>query len=408
MVRSDPAGRAGRVARRFPAEDPPRNITEEIPLAAVDPRLGALLELTSDGVMLRDRQGRVVFANEGAAQALGLDGVPALQSLTPDELAAMFTVEEADGARRPLGAFPGALLFRGGQEPDLVLRFSDPANRRSVDGDRWVSVRTRPFAEENGKLITVLSLLRDMTPERRREGSLRFLDEAQTRLGRALSSARVLEHATVVAVPRLGDECLIAERNGDGVFMPAAWYMPGVSGAERAYALGRGLAPLFAQVETGGRALLVAASGGEWGVATAGSMVLAPVHVDGEVIAVMVLPMVADTGRCHRPSDLALAEQLADRVGLALRNIRLLEAAERRLEAAQASESAVRALAHEWESWTTSFVGDMATQLPPLEAAAELLKHDALGPQRAVAAVVVRQVQRLRAMVDAFNDGDAK
>jgi hypothetical protein len=406
MPRSD----SDRVARTFASEGASRSITEEIALAALDPRLQALLDLTSDGILLRDRQGRVVFASAGAAQALGTGSVQALQNLGPDELAQLYTVESPDGRAQPLPAFPGTRLFRGGHEPDLVLRFSERDARGGPGGaDRWVVVRTRPFAEENGRLITVLSLLRDITAERRREGQLRFLDEAQGRLARALSSTRVLEHAAVMAVPRLGDECVLALPDGQGSFAPAAWYMPGAAGEPRASTLVRGLAPLYPQVVTGGRALLVGASPGGAGAAPAGSVVLAPVKQANEVLALMVLPMLPETGRCHRPGDLALVEQLADRVGLALRNVGLLEAAENRLQEAQAAEARVRALALEWENWTTSFVGDMSTELPVLQSAAELMVHevrDTVGPLRAAASVVARQAQRLRAMADAFNEGE--
>ena len=356
--------------------------------------LDALLRHSPDGLLISSERGQIIFASQVAAQALGFDSPGALMATPPSDLAQRFVIEEPSGAAAPDAPLPGHELLRGLPEPDRLLRFRDPEQ----GWDRWVLLRTAPSAKHVGKKPTVLTMVRDISLERRRENSALFLEEAASRLSRSLSEDRVLQHAAVVAVPRLGDECVVVARDEDrssGGLAALAWHIPTDPGGQRARGLAQRFAPLVAQVEASGRPMILEPT------SVSGTVVLAPVTCDPkreDVTAVLLLAMAQDTGRRHHPQDIALAEQLGRRVAHALSNARLLESEQRRRHLSEESEAVARHLSQALQSRLGTLQRELEGQLEPLLKAASLLERPGTGPQRQLVDIVKRQTEHLRAL----------
>jgi hypothetical protein len=384
-------------SRNRPAPPPiPRRGAGEAP-AIGDPGLDALLRHSPDGLLISDDCGQIVFASQVAAEALGFDSPGALMAAPLEHLAQRFVIEEPSGPAAPDAPLPGHEVFRGLPEPDRLLRFRDP----SQGWDRWALLRTARSAKHIGQKRAVLTMVRDISVERRREVTNVFLAEASSRLGRSLAADRVLEHAVVVAVPHLGDECVIVARlpTTDSPLGPVAWHIPTQQGEERARALVRTFAAQITQVEATGRALRVAPTFDGPTSPGSGSMVLAPVTDDlkrKEVDAVMLLAMAQDTGRRHHPSDLSLAEQLGQRVGHALANAQVLEGERRRRGLLEESEAWARQLSQALEAQLANVQRELEIRLSPLIRAVDLLERPGAGPQRQLVEIVKRQADNLR------------
>ena len=367
-----------------------------------DPSLEALLRHSPDGLLISGDQGQILFASQVAADALGFDSPGALMAATLEDLAERFVIEEPSGPAAPDAPLPGHEVFHGLPEPDRLLRFRDP----DKGWDRWALLRTARSAKHIGRKRAVLTMVRDISIERRRETSALFMEEAASRLGRSLCIDRVLEHAAVVAVTRLADECVVVERQGGDKLAPVAWHIPTYRGDERAVSMVRIFGAQIAEVEASGRALLFPpVADDEYGPGT-GSMMLAPV-VEGtpkkkEITAVMLLGMAQDTGRSHHPSDLALAEQLGRRVGNALTNARLLETEQRRRHLIAESEACSRHLAQALEARLASLQRELQVRLGPLVSAVNLLERPAAATQRQLIEIVKRQSDQLRELAGAL------
>ena len=357
-----------------------------------DGPLGALVRFTSDGIMVVNREGRTLFANQAAAQFLGFTSIEALKRIPVDQLVGSFVIEEGE----PDDVFAASARLSEQawfSQATQVLRFRDPA----AGWDRWVRVQSRPFVELQGSHTAFLILIQDMTTERRRESCASFLADASKRLAQSLVRQRILEHAAVAAVPRLADECVIIERS-EGVWSPVAWYIPGGGAVERATSLVRNFAPLMVQVETGEHPLLIAPSREGMGMPLSGSMILVPIKRGKALGGAMLLAMAPDTARCHHPTDLSLAEQFAERVSTALTNAELLESEQRRRLINDERMNNARRAVERRDALLVSVAYTLSQQLSPLLSVADLLesRND---PHR-LSENLRRQSERLRAVVD--------
>jgi PAS domain-containing protein len=380
-----------------------------------DGPLGALVRFTSDGIMVVNRAGRTLFANQTAAHALGHTSIEALKRVPVEDVLGPFVVEDLDStAKGPtVKDDNGDLAADFSREVwfaphDQVVRFRDPA----AGWDRWVRVRARPFVEQSGTHTAFLIIVQDVTSHRRATGGVRFLDEATRRLSQSLLRQRILEHAAVVAVPRLADECVIIERSAGKVWDPVAWYVPGGGAQGRAGDLVRNFAPLLAQVETGEHPLLVAPSREGIGLPLSGSMILVPIKRGSAVTGAMLLAMAPDTARCHHPADLALAEQFADRVAACLNNAELFESEQRRRSVLDERLANTRRLGERRDALLVSLAYSLSQQLGPVLQVADLLEGN--DPNHLGAGLRLH-AQRLRSVVDTLleasriptADGDA-
>jgi hypothetical protein len=397
---SDPAAQPGPLLRYSDeiARVPQVRGTDRRSPVPFDGPLGALVRFTSDGIMVVNREGRTLFANRTAAHALGHGSVEALKRVPVDEALGPFVIEDPDPAAKAAAADTGDLAADFSREVwfaphDQVVRFRDPA----AGWDRWVRVRARPFVEQSGTHTAFLIVVQDVTSERRALGGVRFLDEATKRLSQSLLRQRILEHAAVVAVPRLGDECVIIERSAGKVWDPVAWYIPGGGAEARAGDLVRSFAPLLVQVETGEHPLLVAPAREGVGLPLSGSMILVPIKQGAVVTGAMLLAMAPDTARCHHPADLGLAEQFAERVAGCLDNAALFESEQRRRLALDERLANTRRLGERRDALLVRVAYSLSKQLGPVLQVADLLEGN--DPSHLGQGLRLH-AQRLRSVVD--------
>jgi PAS domain S-box-containing protein len=117
--------------------------------------LQRILDLTIEGFMLTDLEGRVSFANHKAAYILGLSSASQARDRTVEELlgakaAAHFRSRLEQGLDEDFGAAP-ATLARGGQGEEVVLSFTLHA-----------------FHDETGKRAGILFRFQDLMEVKRR------------------------------------------------------------------------------------------------------------------------------------------------------------------------------------------------------------------------------------------------
>lgn len=127
--------------------------------------LAAILDHLSEGIIVRDADGRLVYANAAAARILGFAAPSELLGAGPDEVLARFEVFAEDGTPFPRDGLPGRRALTGEDEPAVTLRF----RRRPTGGDRWAWVRSRPIRDEKGQVRFAVTVWSDVTDRRRAE-----------------------------------------------------------------------------------------------------------------------------------------------------------------------------------------------------------------------------------------------
>jgi signal transduction histidine kinase len=147
---------------------------------------GAILRELSDGIMVVDRTGHVVFANPAAASLCDRAAPADLVGHPVSEIAARFEVADEEGGTLSIESFPGgdaAVADVGGVAERLV------SFRRSESSDevRWALVKATRALGAGGEVAQTIYAIRDVTDrerERRRQraDNARLVAEAQEAL----------------------------------------------------------------------------------------------------------------------------------------------------------------------------------------------------------------------------------
>jgi two-component system sensor histidine kinase BarA len=175
----------------------------DVPLAPEE--LASILRNVADGITAQGPDGRLVFANDAAAQLCGLESSDELLDLTGPELLRRFEIIGEDGLPMPVDRLPNRLAFAERSPQEGVLGY-----RILPSGDeRWSVVRSTPLLNDAGEVHLVINVFHDITDERSAEARIRFLAEASTILSASLDYEATLADLGHLLVPRIADYCIV-------------------------------------------------------------------------------------------------------------------------------------------------------------------------------------------------------
>ena len=171
-------------------------------LAGTDRELLAIFSTVEVAIMVRDEQGRLVHANQAAAELLRLPDVDAVMAATPQELMDRFEVYTEDGGPVSLGDLPGSRLLRGEANPAPVLVRNIV---KATGEERWLLNSARAIGPEGGRPLLAVNLIEDLTETKRAELAQRLLAEAARRGSEPGDVAATLQAIAEAAVPGFAD-----------------------------------------------------------------------------------------------------------------------------------------------------------------------------------------------------------
>jgi PAS domain S-box-containing protein len=306
-------------------------------------QLASILRTVEEGITAIDRENRFLFANDAAAQLLGLDTADELIPLSPKERAGLYEVFDEDGKRRALDDLPPAKALAGTESSAMVRIRS-----RSGGWEHWVALRSMPVLAPDGSVELVVNVMRDVTQETvaaQREAEARseaeasrarlsLLLEATEELSQTLDYEELLRRVPQLVVPRIADGCHVyiagAEAN-ELVRVAQAHVEPRIAKLldtiDTVYDLRRDRRiPVVEVFRTGKpihrasltRPLPKVARPGEEEVVRmeARSLIVVPLEAGGVRLGVLAVTS-AEAGR-HGSEDFELVSELARRVSLAL------------------------------------------------------------------------------------------
>ena len=252
--------------------------------------------------------------------------------------------------------------------------WTDAYRFRRGDGT-YATVLDRAYVVRNhrGDAVRVIGWMLDITELRRSEEANRFLARTGALLDSTLEVQDALAMLVKFCVPAIADHCLVYMVGPDGstelaAEFPESAHPAGVAPIEFSACVGNGIQGdpiqhvvrnreplLIATCQGGGGELAAAAEQNrrrdDLGVRANGaqpavgisSLMIVPVVTRGGPQAVIALAM-RSSGRSYRPVDLIVAEELAQRVALALENGRLYATAH---EAVASREEVLRVVSHD-------------------------------------------------------------
>ena len=288
-------------------------------------RIAAFIESAGEGLYVIDLDGRCVLVNQAAARWLGYSA----EEMIGKHMHHLIHHTHADGRVSTDETCTTARAFRGGEQ----VHVSDDIFWRRDGTSFPVEYRSSPIVE-GGVIRGAVVSFADVSARARATAVEHFLDES----GRVLSSSIEFEEALAtlshLAVPMVGDLCIIDILDDDGVLKPTVAHVDQTAAdAIRAY---RQTNPLDREGDHPiVRALRECASVALDGAPDAGWSEPAP-DADGRRRAHfgICIPLVAREhtlgvvtfariGRRFAPEDFALAQDLARRAAVAIDNARL-------------------------------------------------------------------------------------
>ncbi|HEY1016204.1 MAG TPA: ATP-binding protein, partial [Herpetosiphonaceae bacterium] len=246
--------------------------------------------------------------------------------------------------------------------------------KKSEEIQRQAQVLEQRVRERTAELTAANEALRAEIVERERaEEALRFLTDATSQLASSLDYDQIIQKLAQLPLPYLADTCIVDMAEEDGAFRSV---VASRGDARREELLRKRLRPVasapedfnpISQVFVSGTAEVVAdlAKAGRRGRAGASqyyqalndlgfvSLVRAPVVGRSKPLGVISLLM-GESGRHYGQTEVALAEDLGRRSGLALENGQLYRAAQ---EALQVRDQFLSIAAHELKTPITAMLG---------------------------------------------------
>ena len=302
-------------------------------------QLIAALSNLAEAVVLQGRDQRLVYANDAAARTLGFPSVEALLTATPEELARLADYYHEDGAPLTPERYPSRRVLSGEDAPPLRLRVIN----RATGEERWRLNSSRGVRDGRGGIRLVVTVIEDITDQRRAELAQRLLARAGAALSSSLNYERTLQEVADLAVPELADWCGVSIPDRDGMIKQVAVahsdpekvafarrlgerYPSRVSDeGGSAQVLRDGLSQLIPEIPE--ELLEQAAVDAEHlelvrSIGIRSGIVVPMTAASGRPIGVLSL-VHAESGRVFTEADLELCEELGRRAGIAVENARL-------------------------------------------------------------------------------------
>ncbi len=301
-------------------------------------RFDAIVGSLGDPVTIRDRAHRFVYANPAAVAHLGFETWEQLRDTSPSSIMSDYLVWGEDGREISMDDIPSVRILRGEQAEPLLIR---TVNR--ITGElRWNLLKAAPLLDDDGEVEATITIIEEVTPQKRSERGSAFLARASAELATSLDYEQTLRNVAELAVPDIADWCAVdlLDEDGDRKTVAVAHVDPerlSLAEALREYVpreldreqgLGRAL--------LGGEAAIYPDIGDEMLVQSARderhlellravgfrSALIVPMLIGDRILGAMTL-VSAESVVVFDEVDLALAEAAASRAAVAIENSRL-------------------------------------------------------------------------------------
>jgi PAS domain S-box-containing protein len=308
-----------------------KELYEKIEAQEGQARMASYLDQTFDAVLLWKFKGEIVYWNKGAEELYGYSKDEAIGRKTHDLLKTIHPI--------PLSKVESQLFKKGRWEGELIH-----VTKNNIK--HTVSCKKIMFTEKDGTKY-VLETNRDVTDKLRFEKNLRFLSDSSKILASSLDYKTTLTNIVKLAVPEIADWCSLDMKTEKGIEQLAVAHIDpkkvkwakelnrknpsdpnATTGVPHVMRTGKSeFYPLITdemlfQVAKDEDELLLLRN------LMLGSVMMVPILTNKETIGVITF-VSAESGHHYAKSDLAIAEELSVRAGLAIENAKLYADAQR-------------------------------------------------------------------------------
>jgi PAS domain S-box-containing protein len=301
-------------------------------------RFEAIVGSLTDAVTIRDREHRFLYANRAAIAHLGFESWEQLRDTAPAAIMADYLVWGEDGREVAMEDIPSVRILRGETAEPLLIRTVN----RHTGVQRWNLLKSAPLQDEEGEVQATITIIEEVTEQKRSELQAAFLAQASAALASSLAYEQTLRNVADLAVPEIADWCAVdlLDEEGDRRTVAVAHIDPdrlSLAKALQSYVPDR-LDPEegLGRVMHTGEAMLYPEISEEMLEQAAiddrhlellravgfRSVLIVPMRLGERILGAMTL-VSAESIRVLDQFDLELAEQVAARAAVAIENSRL-------------------------------------------------------------------------------------
>jgi Stage II sporulation protein E (SpoIIE)/GAF domain/PAS domain len=172
-------------------------------VAASDRRvLDTLFRHAREGVTVQGRDG-LIYANDRAAEILGLETGEEMVATPVAELLGRFDVVDENGKPFDWDRLPGRLVLAGEQPEEVTMGYRFRGSRRV----RWSRVNASPIKGDTGEVVWALNFFLDITDQFALRDRERIAAQVSEALSGSLRMAPNLAALTDIIVPEIASWC---------------------------------------------------------------------------------------------------------------------------------------------------------------------------------------------------------
>jgi PAS domain S-box-containing protein len=169
-------------------------------------RMEAIVGSMADAVTIRDPTGRLIYANDAAMHMLGLSPSDDIAQRDPMALYNEYAVTDEQGNPLDMNDLPSVRLLAGSDPEPLILRYV-PTGRGGEE--QWRLLKSTPLYDRHGQLEAAVTVIEDITANKRAERRSAFLSRAGEILASSLDYQETLGNVAWLAVPEIADWCAV-------------------------------------------------------------------------------------------------------------------------------------------------------------------------------------------------------
>ena len=171
-------------------------------LSTAERQLKVILASVDAAVTVRDRNGRMVYANQAAADLLKLPDPAAVLAHPPGGLMRRFDVYTDDGEPVDLTDMSGTRLLMG-EAPPRSMTVRNVV--KETGEERWLLNKATAVTGPDGRVLLAVNLIEDVTETKRNEIAQRLMARTARTLAEGSSLPETLQEIADAAVPGLAD-----------------------------------------------------------------------------------------------------------------------------------------------------------------------------------------------------------
>ncbi len=129
-------------------------------------QLNIILQGVADGIIVHNKDGQIIYANEAATQLTGYALIQAMMETSPLGFLSKYEMIDEQGNPFPHSQLTHRLVFSGEQEAQAIIGYR---NTTTQQPERWTFVKSRSVSDEHGEANYAITIIHDITEQKMAE-----------------------------------------------------------------------------------------------------------------------------------------------------------------------------------------------------------------------------------------------